>query len=101
MQDPLYEQLRTRAREDVMTEWWSGIQLAARHLVKGIEDPEVPLRDKSQAFVALAQNYQLMSGAATSRTEHADITAHLTDHESEGLSQSIDEWLKDDVPRPA
>lgn len=89
MQDPAYEQLRTRVREDVMAEWWSGIQLGARHLVAGMENPDVPLRDKSQAFLALAQNYQLMSGAATSRTETKEITDGLTDDEKDQLRLAI------------
>lgn len=92
--DPLFGQFRTRARDDVMAEWWAGIQLGVRSLIEGIQGDEAPLRDKAQAIDVLARNYQLMSGAATSRTEHADITAHLDDHEVERLNDAIDEWLK-------
>ena len=92
--DPLFAHLRTRARDEVMVEWWAGLQSGARALIKGMDDPDVPVRDKSQAFLALAQNYQLMSGQATSRSESKDLTADLDDHERATLRAVLDDVLE-------
>jgi len=99
--DPLFRQLRTRARDEFAAEMWAGVQIGVRSLIDGLKGDGAPLRDKAQAVDVLARNYQLLTGQATSRTEHADITAHLTDHETEQLTQALDEWLKDDVASPA
>lgn len=87
--DPTFAQLRTRARDEFLAEMWAGVQLGVRALIKGLDGDEAPLRDKSQAVDVLARNYQLMSGAATSRTETKELTDGLTDDEKDQLRLAI------------
>ena len=67
-------QLRTRAREEFAAELYAGVQEGARHVIDGMRDPDAPLRDKAQAFGILYDRFALLSGEATSRSEHRDIS---------------------------
>lgn len=89
MDDPAFAQLRSRTREEVALEFWTVIQLAVKHVKAGLEGDE-PLRDKAQALGVLYDRYALLSGQATSRTEHRDLTADLDDHEKATLRDLIE-----------
>ena len=69
-----FVQLRTRAREEFAAELYAGVQEGARYVINGLRDPDAPLRDKAQAFGILYDRFALLSGEATTRSEHRDIT---------------------------
>lgn len=96
--DPLFAQLRTRARDEFLAEMWAGVQVGVRALIDGLQSTEPPLRDKSQAVDVLARNYQLMSGAATSRTETKELTDGLSDDEKDQLRKAIRAAVGEEVP---
>ena len=54
-------------------------------------------RDLSVLWGILTDKAQLLSGAATSRTETRALTDSLADHEKEALADAIDEWLHREV----
>jgi len=80
-QHPSMAHLGTRAREEVASEFWTGIQVGLEEVVKGLRSPEAPLRDKATALGVLYDRFALMSGEATSRTESRSLTDDLTDDE--------------------
>lgn len=91
---PDLARLRTTAREDVAEQMWEAAQLGLAEMVKGLENPRAPLRDKTMATSMLVEKYLLLTGQATSRTEqHVALTQGLDDHEREALRRAIDEWL--------
>lgn len=92
---PEYEQMRTTAREDVAESMWTGVQLGVAAMVKSLDDPKVPLRDKTDATSMLTEKYLLLTGQATSRHETRALTEGLDDHEKTALRDAIDEWLKE------
>lgn len=91
---PEYEQLRTTAREDVAAQMWAAAQLGIAEMVKSLQDPRTPLRDKTDAASMLTEKYLLLRGEATTRTEHRDITDELTPEQKDALADAIDEWLR-------
>ena len=68
-----FAQFRTTAREVVVDSLWIGVQIGARELVAGLQG-DAPLHHKAAAWQALTDRYLLLSGEATSRSEHRDIT---------------------------
>ena len=50
-------------------------------------------RDAMFAAEKASTILQLVTGEATQRTEHRELTESLDDHERELLSAAIDEWL--------
>jgi hypothetical protein len=65
---PEFAQLRTTARETVVTELWVGIQVGVKELVSGLQG-DAPLNHKADAFKSLADRYALLNGEATERIE--------------------------------
>lgn len=90
---PEYEGLRTTARGEVAETMWAGVQVGVGEMVKSLQDPRVPLRDKTDATSMLAEKFLLLSGEATTRHESRDITEKLPDHERQALADAIDAWL--------
>ena len=89
MDDPAFAQYRTKTREELGPE---GIALA--HNVLGEIKrrlPEFEPRDLTILYGVLVDKGQLLSGQATSRSEHRDVTAELDDHERETLTNIIRE----------
>jgi len=87
---PEFGHLRTTAQETVAEQFWIGIQVGLREVIKGLEG-DAPLREKAEAMKVMADRYALLTGAATSRTE--TITAGLNDHEKALLKEAIDNAL--------
>lgn len=73
MQKPEYEQLRTSARETVAERFWVGIQVGLDEVVKGLRDPETPLKDKSHALGVMYDRHALLTGGATGRMESREL----------------------------
>jgi hypothetical protein len=76
---PEFAHLRTTARDAVADQFWVAIQVGLRAVVSGLDDPDVPLRDKQQALATLYDRHALLTGMATSRTESRDLTGTLSD----------------------
>ena len=92
--------LRTRARADVATEMWAGVQVGLQAVVTGFNDPDAPLRDKATAFGVLYDRFALINGDATSRTESKSITDDLPDHERRILRDLIHGALEEATASP-
>ena len=90
LNSPAFGHLRTRARADVATEMWAGLQVGLQAVVDGLRSPEAPLRDKAQAFGILYDRFALINGEATSRTESKTLTDGLDDTEKQRLRDWID-----------
>jgi hypothetical protein len=86
---PEFSELRSRTREQVAAQFWAVIQRGLEQVDAGL-DGDHPLRDKAQALGILYDRYALLSGQATSRTEHRDLTADLDDHEKQTLRDLIE-----------
>jgi hypothetical protein len=90
---PEFVQLRTTAREIVVEQFWIGMQVGLREVIKGIEG-DAPLREKAEAMKIMADRYALLTGAVTSRTETLAVTDGLDDHEKAALRKVIDGVLE-------
>lgn len=93
MDHPEFAALRLKTREEVAETMWVGVQVGVEEVIKGIKG-DAPLRDKAVALGILWDKQALMSGQATSRSEHTEMAEHLDDHEAQALSDLIDEELK-------
>jgi hypothetical protein len=69
--------------------------LAASKLAKAIIAGEVEARDLIVALGVSTDKAQLLSGAATSRTENRTLTDGLNDHEKQQLRDALDRLLAD------
>lgn len=69
---PEFAHLRTTARETVADQFWIGIQIGLREVIKGIEG-DAPLREKAEAMKVMADRYALLTGGATGRTESREL----------------------------
>lgn len=81
MDDPEFNELRQRTRDEVADTMWATIQLGIAEVAKGLRDPDAPLRDKVVALGVLYDKRALLTGDATSRSENRDITGTLSDRE--------------------
>ena len=75
---PEFGQLRTTARDVVADQFWVGIQIGLREVVKGLES-DAPLKDKHAALGTIYDRHALMTGLATSRSESRDLTGTMPD----------------------
>lgn len=69
---PEFGHLRTTARETVAEQFWVGIQVGLREVLKGLES-DAPLKEKADALRVMADRYALLTGDATSRTESREL----------------------------
>lgn len=83
---PEYVELRTKTREDVAEQFWTGIQIALKAVVDGIEDGK--LSEKAVALGVLYDKYALMTGGATGRTESRE----LNDLPDSAYVEALREW---------
>ena len=89
---PDFAEVRAKTREDLAAE-----SMGMAHTVLGEIKrrlPEFEPRDLSVLYGILTDKGQLLSGAATSRTETRDLTDALDDHERQNLRDAIDAYLK-------
>jgi hypothetical protein len=77
---PEFAQLRTTAREEVIEQFWVGVQVGLREVIKGIEG-DASLKEKADALRVMSDRYALLSGGATGRYESRDITGTISDME--------------------
>ncbi len=93
---PEFGHLRTTARETVAEQFWIGIQVGLREVIKGIEG-DAPLREKAEAMKVMADRYALLTGAVTARTETIRLTDGMDDHEKALLRKVLDGALEESV----
>ena len=94
LEDPEFAELRQNAREKLAEEAQVVARLAWQKLGEAIKAGTLEPRDLVMAAGMAADKSQLLTGGATQRTETADITARLTDHESQALEQLVEEVLE-------
>lgn len=94
LRDERFAPLRTRARAEVAEDFWTAVQVALHEVTAGLQDPDVPLRDKAQALHELGDRFALLTGAATERTETRDIGDRLAPEQRDKLMDDIDVWLE-------
>jgi hypothetical protein len=93
-----YAQLREVTAEDVAKSMWVGIQIGVEEVVKGIQSPKAPLREKTDATAMLLERHALMTGGATARYETNDITGQFNDHEKAQLRDALDKLAAEESP---
>ena len=96
-QKPEFVHLRTTAREEVAESMWAAVQLGIASMVRSLDDPKVPLRDKTDAASMLTEKYLLLTGQATMRTENRELVDQMDDHEREALRKVLDAVVKEAV----
>ncbi len=91
LDSPAFAELRTKTREDMAEE----SAVLAHKALEAINRrlPEFEPRDLTILFGVLVEKTQLLSGEATTRSEHRELTETMDDGEREKLSAAIDEWL--------
>jgi hypothetical protein len=87
--------LRHKTRVEMAEDATRLAHLAYAALSRKIMAGEIEGRDLVMAYGVATDKSQLLSGAATERTEHRDLTANLSDHEKDALTDAIDAFLKD------
>jgi hypothetical protein len=92
---PEFGELRQKTRDDLAAEMSMLAHLAASKLAKAIIAGEVEARDLIVALGVSTDKAQLLSGAATSRTENRTLTDGLNDHEKQQLRDALDRLLAD------
>lgn len=91
LDSPEFAEIRQRAKET----WSEEVLVVARRAWQLIAQrlPDMADRDLIDVGEMATEKAQLLAGAATSRSEHRDLTENLADHEREALADAIDEWL--------
>ena len=93
MDRPEFAEYRRKAREDLAEEVGVVAHLAWQRVAEALRSGSLEPRDALFAADKATSLYQLVTGQATSRTEHRDVTDSLDDLEREALSASIEAWL--------
>lgn len=97
LDQPEFVELRKKTREEMAAGSMVLAHLAADELGKKIRAGEVEPRDLATIYGIAIDKGQLLTGAATSRTETRALTEALDDHEKAQLRDAIDSWLRDQV----
>jgi transposase-like protein len=88
---PEFAELRLRAREQMAEDVLTTAKIGWARLAERL--PDMDDGDLIDAVELATTKGLLLSGEATSRTEHRDLTADLPDHERQALADVIDAWL--------
>jgi len=92
---PDFALVRAKTRDDLAAESMGMAHRVLEEITRRLSEFEP--RDLSVLYGILTDKGQLLSGAATSRTETKDITDTLSDHEREALRAVIDQALAEGV----
>jgi hypothetical protein len=92
MDTPEMVELRAKTREDLADESKALAHKALGEIQRRLGEFEP--RDLTVLYGVLTDKSQLLSGHATGRTEHRDLTGGLEDHEKEALRALLDDVLK-------
>lgn len=88
---PDFAELRTKTQEDLAEESKALSHKVLGEVARRLHEFEP--KDLAVLYGILVDKGQLLSGQATSRSEHRDVTAGLDDHERKALRDAIDDWL--------
>lgn len=98
MERPEFGEYRRKAREDLAEEVGIVAHLAWQRVAEALRADRLEPRDALFAADKATTLYQLVTGQATTRSEHRDITDTMDDTERAKLAAAIDEWLA--IPEP-
>lgn len=87
---PEFADVRTKTREELAGGSIAMAVIAQGELIRRIRSGKISDQALVAAYGVGIDKAQLLSGAATSRTESRDLTASLDDHEKEVLRDLID-----------
>ena len=90
MDAPEFAELRKKTREQIAEGSMVLANLAQSELTRKVKAGEVEPRDLAVIYGIAIDKAQLLSGAATSRTETKSLTDGLNDHERQTLRDVID-----------
>lgn len=82
-------QLRAEKKDEVAADVWAGFQTGVRRIIELMPTTE-DIAKVAVATGVLFDKFALMSGEATSRAEHRELTEGMNDHERETLRQILD-----------
>ena len=92
LDDPRFANLRAKTREETASGFSVLVHMAQERLRELI--PTMEAKDLITLTGVATDKGQLLAGHATQRTETADVTAKLTDHESAALEAAVEELLE-------
>ena len=75
------------SRDDVVAKLWEAVSAGTAAVLDGLRDPRARLGDKAQALRVVSEQYALLTGRATERSEtftyaeHRDVTAPSEDQQ--------------------
>lgn len=90
VESPEFVELRRKTRAELAEGSMVLANLAQAELQRKVKAGEVEPKDLAVIYGIAIDKAQLLSGAATNRTEHRDLTDDLNDHEKETLRDVID-----------
>ena len=89
-QQPEFAEYRARAREDMAEEVGIVAHLAWRRVAEALRAGTLEPRDALFAADKATTLYQLVTGGATTRTEHRELLGDFDDHEKDAMA----DWLR-------
>jgi hypothetical protein len=83
------------SEEAIAARLWETLALGLEEVRRGLLDPKARLGDKARAVEVVAQQWQLITGRATARTESAvlNVNAGHVDALSEAETREFRDWL--------
>jgi transposase-like protein len=90
LDDPKYAEVRAKTREDLADEFKAIAHLGLAVLRQRLEAGEIETRDLVPVVGVAVDKSQLLTGAATSRSESRALTDDLSDTEKQRLRDWID-----------
>ncbi len=79
-----FARLRTEKADVVGEMFWAGVQVGVEQVIAGLKG-DAKLSEKSVALGILYDKYALMTGQATNRSEHRELSDEMDDHEKDVL----------------
>jgi hypothetical protein len=93
LEDPEYDEMRRKTRDDMSEGARLVAWLAMEHLAEDIRAHKVEPRDLIVAFGVAVDKAQLLTGEATHRIESKDITDVFDDHETRAIVEGARQYL--------
>jgi hypothetical protein len=83
------------SEEAIAARLWETLALGLEEVRRGLLDPKARLGDKARAVEVVAQQWQLITGRATARTESAvlNVNAGHVDALTEAETREFRDWL--------
>lgn len=70
---PELEAAISRSRDDVAARLWEAVTVGTEQVLAGLRDPKARLGDKANALRIVAEQYALLTGGVTERTENVNV----------------------------